>query len=249
MNKNKLFYRFENDNLNTKDVAESLIAEILEKAKPTSSCWWSKLKSRTDDFKDNLHKLKENQISLLKGLAPNNDKTGPTMKSCPGVLDLFNRAFLVKSPCDIVLTTDSNGAFYYDIADTSMINIDTHEKNQFLQPGNDLFKNKMCIKFMLKVRLKTSGFGYLLTTPTYHSDLGFTVPVGCVEGNYADNQYLNIITFLDLPKDNETKTLTIRKGDVLAYLVPFEKCRLAFSKDNFILKRLYSGFSSKFWFR
>jgi len=251
INKNKIFYRFQDNTLNEKDVAQELIKNIIVKATPSSSCWWSKMKHRADEYKDKVDRIVKKQINFIKTgeeyLA--NDDEGMTVKTCPGILGLFNQAYLVKSPVDIVITINKRGGIVFDIADNKGINISTHSQSQFYQDDNQMFKDKICVKFVLPVRLKTTGFGYMLADPTYHSNSGCYVPMGLINDRYANNQELNIITFIDIPKDEDTKTIKINTGDVIAYLIPFEKCSLSLSKENFIAKRYKSNFIVKNWFK
>lgn len=244
---NKLTYRFQNNTLNDKDVAETLIKKILVKATPTSSCWWSKMKHRTDGFKDNIDRIKGDHANFIKKVGQNtNPNRGTTAKTCPGILGLFNQTYLIKSPTDIIITITKTGEFLYDVADSSICNLEEHNQEEFFQEDNQLFKNKKSIKFALGISIKTTGFGYVLSDPTYHSNSGFFVPTGLINEKYSNNQQLNIITLIDIPK--EAKTVIIKEGDVLAYLIPFEKCSLSFSKENFIYKRFIKGFNTKQWF-
>lgn len=245
LNKNKISYRFNDESLNKKDIAEELIKNILVKATPMSSCWWGKMKTRTDGFKSLLDSIKHKQVKYLKTGEDFVVENGATAKTCPGIVGLFQQAFLIKSPTDIVITIDSEGGVVYDVSDNSIIRITQHGKEQFYQDDNQLFKNKASIKFELLVSVKTTGFEYIITDPTYHNNSGCFVPTGFMSSAYSNNQELNLITLIDIPKKGETKTISITNGDVLGYLIPFKKCSLEFSEDNFIAKRFYKTFQKK----
>jgi len=243
--KSKLNYRFIDESRNTKDIAEELIKTILVKAKPTSSCWWSKMKARVDEYKDNIESIKHQQIQNLSGfnIVPSNGD-GATAKTCPGILGLFKQTILVKSPTEIIITINKSGEYYYNIADPSIITISGHEKSQFYQEDNIFFKDKISLKFEIHVRLKTSDFGYMLTDPTYHNNSGCFIPMGIINEKYGKQQELNLISFIDIPKDKET-TIVIKAGDVLAYLIPFKDCDIEFTEKNFVFKKLTTRFQLK----
>jgi hypothetical protein len=243
--KSKLLYRFTDESRNKKDIAEELIKTILVKATPTSSCWWSKMKTRTDGFKNTLDAIKQKQINYFKTGEEFEPAEGPTSKTCPGILGLFKKSYLIKSPTEIVITIEKSGGYYFTIADSSMMGISVHESNQFYQEDNAFFKDKISLKFTIPVRFNTTDFGYMLTDPTYHNNSGCFIPMGIIDERYGKDQSLNLISFIDIPKDKETRTITIKAGDVMAYLVPFNDCDIKFSDDNFIAKRLKSTFQAK----
>jgi hypothetical protein len=244
--KSKLNYRFSDESRNTKDIAEELIKTILVKAKPTSSCWWSKMKVRSDDFKNNVDLIAKQQIAWLKGndKEPNTKEGGATIKTCPGILGLFKQTILVTSPTEIIISINKHGEYYYNIADESIMTISGHDQEQFYQENNTLFKDKISLKFEIAVKLNTSDFGYMLTDPTYHNNSGCFIPMGIINEKYGKKQELNLISFIDIPKDKET-TIVIKAGDVLAYLIPFKDCDIEFTEKNFVLKRLQNCFQPK----
>ena len=246
MKKAKLLYRFENESRNAPDIAEELIKNILVKATPSSSCWWSKMKARSDNFKSRIEAIKNKQIEWFKGGAdviP--DSSGTTAKTCPGIVGLLTKAYLIKCPTEVVITVNKDGGYYYNLADESILKISPHSKEQFYQQDNQHFKGKIAINIHLLVSFKTTGFDCIITDPTYHSKSDFFVPTGLLSKRHSVNQELHVIAFIDLPTEDETKTFVIDAGDVLAYLIPFEECTLSFSEDNFGAKRFKSNFNFK----
>ena len=247
--KSKLLYRFQDESRNTKDIAEELIKGILVKVTPTSSCWWSKMKARVDSYKDEHERIKHQQIAFLNGSNIEPDTSSrATVKTCPGILGLFKQTYLIKSPTEIIITINKDGGYYYNISDNSIINIQSHSKEQFYQEDNTFFKDKISIKFLIGLNIKTTDFKYMFTDPTYHNNSGCFVPMGIVNDKYGKNQELNIITLIDVPKDEETRTIIIKEGDVIAYLVTLKDCDIEFSEENFIAKKLISSFQFKHMF-
>jgi hypothetical protein len=243
--KKKLLYRFEEESRNTKSIAEELIETILSPAVPTTSCWWSKMKTRTDGFRSIGEAVVQKQKQwLLNGTEPNLEE-GATAKTCPGIINLLKNSFLVKSPVSADFTLDSIGNYRFNVSDGDILGISVHPANQFIQEDNQFFKNKMAIKFSLKVVIKTDDFGYMLLDPTYHNKSDFLVPPGMIDAKYGNIQQLNVIAFIELPGEGDTKTISIKEGDVLAYLVPLEPCKVTFSEDNFTKRRFNRGHSPK----
>jgi hypothetical protein len=246
--KKKLLYRFQDESRNTKDIAEELIKTILVKAAPTTSCWWSKMKARADGFKN----LGEATVYKHKQWLSHREdfdlNEGNTAKTCPGIINLLQNSFLVKSPVALDFTLDSEGEYCFNVSDESILGVSVHPTNQYIQEDNLFFSNKIAVKFSLKIFIKAEGFGYMLLDPTYHNKSDFFVPPGMINEKYANIQELNVIAFIELPDKGCTKTISIREGDVLAYLVPLEPCTQVFSTDNFVKKRFHKGYSPKYSF-
>jgi hypothetical protein len=238
----KIKYQFVDDHYNEPHIATEAIKEIIVKATPSSSCWWSKLKHRTDNAKDRLDKIKKNQESILAGLEKSTG--GPTGKTCSGILNLFAKTYLIKSPTDVVLTIDSKSNIRYDVATPDLLQFEFHKKEQFWSEDNTLFENKACVKFKIQVRVSATGFGYILTAPLYHNELDATFALGYVAPEYAIAEELNFFMIIDVPKKG-TKTITIKKGTVLQYLIPDVKTRLVHEKRRFLELLLDTAYSKK----
>jgi hypothetical protein len=242
-NRNIIKYQFKSLQYNEQYIAEEVIKRVIVKSIPSSSCWWSKLKQRTDKAKNNIEAVKHSQQNLLKGVG--NDTTkGVTAKTCSGILNLFNKTYLIKSPTDIVITIDSDEEYRWDVGNAELVTISAHNKTQFCNEGNDLFSNKMCFKISLQLRLSTRDFGYMLTTPYYHNELGLDMALGYVSEMYAKSEGLNLFMFMEKPKDG-TKTLTIPEGTVLQYLIPDVKSSLVYENKRFIASLLDNRFNTK----
>jgi hypothetical protein len=242
--RNTIKYRFCNNVYNEKHIAEELVKDIIVKSTPTTSCWWSKLKRRTDKSINDLESKKNKQEYILEhDTEP--EGGGSTAKTCSGILNLFSRTYLIKSPTDIVITMDSKDNYRWDVGEVELVVISKHNKKQFWSEGNELFGGKACFKICIKVRLSTSGFGYMLVAPQYHNELGLDVALGYISNIYAKSEQLNIFIFMDVPKEGETSSVTIPKGTVLQYLIPDVKSKLTFGKKRFVEDLLDNGFSNK----
>ena len=215
--KKYLEYTFVNKNYNTQDNAEILINDILEPSSPKSSCWWSSLKTtHSNKWRNYSEYLKVFQRKSLSGEHPELFPTINTAKTCPGILGILSNSYLVKSPADITITFDSNGQFIWNSSNDLISISDGHKTYQYLtNDENDIFKNKIAIKFEIGIMLKTSD-SFIHTQPQYHNDMWYDVAIGLVGGKYIDGVPLSIIAFVDKP--SKTETYEIKHGDVLAYL-------------------------------
>ena len=237
-------YQFLDKEYNEEHVATEMIKQILVKATPSSSCWWSKLKNRIGESKDIFEqKTKEQELRLIRRHNPVEE--GPTAKTCTGILNMLTKSYLVKSPVDLVFTVDSHGNVQWDFSSERLLSISQHDQAQYWTEDNTFFDKKVCLKVQIKVRLKTNGFGYMLVAPYYHNNFDASVPLGYVSAPYAKSEYLNIFMFINMPKEGETKSIVIKKGDVIAYLVPDVKSSLAHEHKSFLASMLDTGFSHK----
>lgn len=242
-NKGKLKYYFKDASYNEEHIAKEAIKTILSKAAPTSSCWWSKLKQRVDGSKDNIGSVKLVHQESLAGRSKD-FFLGVTAKTCPGILSLFNKAYLLKAPCDIVITVSSTGSYEWDVSNDKLVDIGEHPTHQFQSKGSTLFKNKLCFKITLKLQLSIEGSGYLLLDPFYHNELGLETALGYLPPVYSKGEDLNVFLFIEKPL-KDTDTVTIPAGTTLQYLLPDVKTRLVHSKKSFIDTMLNIRYSSK----
>ena len=237
-------YQFLNKEYNEEHIAKEMIKQILVKASPSSSCWWSKLKSRVGESKDVFEEKTKEQVLRLTGRT-SPVKEGPTAKTCTGILNLLHKSYLVKSPVDLVLTLDSYANYEWSLSSADILKVSHHDSSQYWSEDNTFFDKKVCFKLQIKVRLKTNGFGYMLVAPYYHNNFDVSVPLGYVSEVYAKSEALSIFIFIDVPPEGETKSIVIKKGDVIAYLIPDVKSSLAHEQKRFIAGMLDTSFSLK----
>lgn len=241
--KKTIKYQFLAKEYNEEHVATEMIKQILVKASPSTSCWWSKLKNRIGESKDIFEqKTREQELKLTGGYNP---VEGPTAKTCTGILNLLTKSYLVKSPSDVVITVDHMGNFEWEVSTARLLQLEAHDRSQYWSEDNTFFDKKVCLKLQIKVLLKTSGFGYMLVDPYYHNNFDVSVPLGYVSKLYAKSEELNIFIFIDVPKEGETKSIVIKKGDVVAYLIPDDKSSLEHEHKSFLATMLDTGFSNK----
>ena len=221
----------------TSDKDKSLISNILEKPSIKSSCWWSNLKNLVGGFKSIEYAITKMHHNFLETKVENQqDNARPTIKTCPAIVGLLKKSFLIKAPCDILITVNNKGEWVSEVADTDMIKVSNHNADQYMTESKEsnLFDNKFNLKFEYPVVLRSSMIPWIFLQPTYHKEMWFQVAQGVIEGKYTKAQALNLNVFVDIPK--ETQTYKIKHGDVLAYLWLPEMVELQHRKKGFFDK-------------
>lgn len=229
--------------LNDSESGKESISEFLEPSSPSGSCWWSNLKNNLHGFKS----LSDFVISRHKKQLARDPFDGKgahessTAKTCPAILDILKNSFLIKMPCDFVITVDRNEEYIYDSA-SNWVTIDNHSASQFHVEKNNIFEGKMDLKIQLPVVVRTDGVPMLFMQPMYHNNKPYTVVNGAVTGKHTSSLPLNINILIDIPKTDEPVSYKFNYGDVIAYLWTPEKLKLSKSKDSF-----YKNISRKRW--
>ena len=241
MRKKYLDYYF-TEEVGATDTEDELISNVLVKATPSSSCWWSALPPNVQGISSYLGYLKEVHLNVLKGFNVSRIDTVATAKKCPAILDVLTNSYLVLAPADVLITVNRNGDFVAD-SPSVLIDVVSHNMEEFHTQGNDsgLFNSKMNLKIKLPVFIR-SDVPYIFLEPKYHNKTFYEMPNGAVTGKYMKGQPLFINTVVDIPTTDEPVHYLIKKGEVLAYLWFPETVKLRKSAARF-----YHGlFSSVF---
>lgn len=238
--KNYLEYYFMNP-FYGKEVSEERIKEYLEESNPSSNGWWHTLKLHWDPlFKSYFEYFKTAHADFFLGKIkePPPMLSIRTAKACPAIMDVLTNSFLIKSPSNIIITIDPEGRFLWHSSDRSenereVIDIVSHGEKQFRTYGdNDIFKDKLNIKFNFPIYIKSTA-PFIWLPPTYHNpDSIFKVFPGALNKKWNSVNQLNLNTYINIPK-NQTETYHIKKGDVMGYLWFPEKTKLKHSKKRF----------------
>lgn len=185
---------------------ENLIDKIIVPSTPKSSCWWSRLKSIGYNQKANI-------------------------RTCPAVNDVLVNSFLLKAPCDMVISVSKDSEYTYD-SECDMFSIESHHSSQYHTDKDNIFKGKLNIKFVMPVLIRTDNVPLMFLQPMYHnSNTSFMVLNGTITGTYTDKQPLLVNILVDIPKTDTPVTYNIKSGDVLAYLWSPERLELSRSKE------------------
>ena len=239
--KKYLEWYFNDDSLNSPEIAEEVIGEFITPAVPRTSCWWSKLKSTIDDgFNSQL----EYVLNFHKNGNTNIVDTRATAKQCPAINSILSNSYLIKSPSDIIITVNKDCGFLYN-SSNNKIQIKIHPTYQFhTDDGKGLFNDKMNLKFELPISIRTDNIPWIFMQPMYHNNIWFDVATGVIDGRYTKGQPLSINVLVDIPK-GEPVTYEIKAGDVLAYMWLPEKVELKHTKTKFMTSLFKRKWSSK----
>ena len=235
-----LDYSYNDKSLNEHSSAEENINRILEPSLPSKSKWFKGLNSFTVDFKNYVDYIVSTHKKIFRNENPEQKDNIFTAKGCPAIVDLLSNAFLVKSPAELIISINSQGQYVCSYAN-NLIRVEHHNNEQFSSREDDLFKNKLCLKFCIDVDINTHNTPYTFLPPMYHNKPSYEVAQGIIAGKYG-KAHLNIITFVDIPK--EDKVIHIKCGQVIAYLLPFNKLKLRHSKLPLNLE-FFKNFNTK----
>jgi hypothetical protein len=249
-----LTYWFKDEDLRDRDLIDS----YLDNKGTKGSCWFSSLGVNISEgligkyipsireFITTMHKTcLDGDTKACENL---NHEALATVKTCPGVRGIISNSIVVKAPCDISITINSEGEWLYRSADVRLVEItEDHHALQFGAPFNTknsaLFKNKRVIKFKLPITISTDGPSYIHLQPQFHSDLPLSVVNGVIEEPYTtEGAPLSIITLYTLPKRGSTLEIQISKGDALAYLWSPKPFKIKEGKPKALKPKLFYKF-------
>lgn len=241
-----LKYRFIDDKYNEDIINSEVIKRILEKSYPKTCPWWKSLPRFIEGFTSYLEYLKAVHTHIADTGEQVKATSISTAKTCPGVIGILDKAFLVKAPSDLYITVRDDDTYIVNSAD-DLISVTHHEPNQFDGYDSALFKDKIALKISIKVYLRLEGADdYLLVAPTYHNNLPGSFAPGFINKHFKHGQELNIIYLVDKPQEGQSTVFNIKAGDVLAYLIPSAyDVGLEFSEHNFMLTARKGCFTNR----
>ena len=240
----KLYYKILDPQLHSE---EGYIDQYLEEGSLRSSKWFKALPANTSTHV--LGRYIPSMSKLLgfihRGCLVDKDPTCcdalgasfSTAKTCPGLKNILEECIIVKSPCDILITVDERGSWVYNIPSSYLIEIvEDHGPEQFGYPFQDedlkLLENRRVIKFKLPIHVSTDGGSFIHLDPQMHNSKSpLSVVNGVISPPATKVSSLNIITTYELPPKGETTTISISKGDALAYLWGGKKLKLSPKED------------------
>jgi len=196
-----------------------------EKCSPNTSKWYKNLPPfhqllNTIDIKDLFNEIRTTNTVVHNLSTKIHRRTTPTMKTCPGITDLFKHSILLKAPLDMTIHfKDKDGEHSQVILETSdpgLISIETHQRNQFSTGGRwSKYRNaKFCFPFLI-----SSTQQYLFTSPFWHNETPFIVPPGGVYHPHSKHTQLNLNVFFEMDDSKEINTFNIKGGQAMAYII------------------------------
>ena len=230
----KLEWNYLDPNANHHDID---IKSMLEQGSKQNNAWWKDLPVWRDLAKSHLgyfHSLSKEffnrKISFDSFVETD---VVATVKICPAIgKGILDKSFLIKSPCDIIFSINTDGEWIYKTPAPELIKVSSHTGLQVesKSSSNNPFIDKEIVKFELPIYIRTNGVPYILLHPQYHKqDFPFEVINGLVEGGYTNGQAMNVNTIIKIPEEHSTYIL--KKGTVLGYMWFPEKLKLTYNPN------------------
>jgi hypothetical protein len=228
-NNNKLYYMFTDEELHSK--SKDYLPQFIQGPSITSSCWFSSMPANVSKYLTGKNFKSTNKLMsyLAKKMSRGDTHAGDlfeyrsysTIKVCPAVQEVLKTSHLILAPCDIHISIFKDGTWVSKVPDGRLLSIlGDHPREQLtpLDTVHDLFKGRTVIKFKLPIIIGVDNDApWIFLQPHYHNNIPIEVLNGVVSGKYSKDQELNIITLVDISKE-ENYTIDIKKGEVLAYL-------------------------------
>lgn len=189
-----------------------------------TSKWWKSLNTFTDP---SIKNIRQWFIKYKNNTPPEN-----TIKSCPGILDLFKRSYLVKWPCEVLLETsiDNDGSpkWRWNIPDP-ILSFNSHSLKQW-QSSVQIYKNKFNLKIELPYLLGASKpVSLMYLPPSYHtSEVEYDVMPGIITLNKKVTNDFNINLMLPI----EEKVYHFKTGQPLVYITLLNESQTLKFKEN-----------------
>jgi len=151
-----------------------------------------------------------------------------TIKSCNGLIDLYQQGFMIPLWSDLVVETMANG-FRYNFAEGDQNEIGRHDYEQM----SDEFLPYIHFKIMSPWRLRErSGVKFLFTQPTYNhvkTILDWHIMSGVVDFQYQNATNINILA----PRG---RRFEMPAGHVMAHIIPLTDKEVII-KNHFLDKK------------
>ena len=206
----------------------------MEECKPNTSNWFMALKNRKLLNNEIFSMKRESAFSSMENGSVNRSSVGistldsnlANMKTCPGVVGLFNRTILLKAPMDMKIYVkdlpDNNPDFkkstmVIEAVLPDLLPIAQHDQSQFLPPGH-YYSMQRNLKFQFPFTI-SSTHPVVFMEPYWHNDIPFTVIPGGLFDQFHKITHLNLNVFYKMDSSIEVNRIEIKKGTVLAYMV------------------------------
>jgi len=150
-----------------------------------------------------------------------------TVKSCPGMLELFKNSFLVRFPCDLILETATTGKYSWQKpSKTQILNVDHHPGEQIESnpPLSSFIMIKFCLPFIFQVPNNKVSF----VDSIYWKSQPYKIAPGIF--NFMSNSApvpLNIITLFE----KKDKVYEFKKGEPMFLFYTLHKSTLEMNEN------------------
>ena len=226
-----IYYDFD---IKYKQISEELKIEdyFIPAVSKDSGCPFHKMQTFYSGAKNYFQDIVTNQIHKFIGNSNEMSKsylTTGTLKVCPGVSELLKNSFVLRSPCDIIITYNAHREIQvsYSSYPLPMFDISQHPIGQTqLDDGTNLLDNRLFLKFTAPFFMQSPN--WIPMTPTWHKNVPWKIASGVVSGMHPP------IIFMELPllENEEYMHLEINSGDPLAYIYFTEKVSKKLKQKN-----------------
>jgi len=150
-----------------------------------------------------------------------------TVKSCPGMLELFKNSFLVKFPCDLILETTTTGKYLWQKPSTTeILKVEHHPADQIESspPLSSFIMLKFCLPFIFQAPNNKVCF----VDPVYWKHQPYKIAPGILD--FRNDRYplfFNIITLFE----KKNKIYEFKKGDPMVLFYTLHKATLETNKN------------------
>ena len=168
---------------------------------------------------------------------PESDFVFGTVKSCPGIVDIFTNSYSLLSPCDFTIKIDHEENTWQWISPWNRFDISGHNLSAQTGPNSILTKNYMNLKINIPAWLTCNQKCRLVyLPPMYHTYSKLTTLVGTAPINPKVGVQLNVNTIIDINGKSGIEFIDFKKGDVLAYMyspdLMFDKIEATYSSKE-----------------
>jgi hypothetical protein len=152
----------------------------------------------------------------LPNTIEHNNRTVPTMKTCPGANGLYKQGFIMPAWTDITIDTNQNKLTWFPDSIAA-----THPSQQWGDKGfSDYYHIKLYSPWAIKEK---SGVKFLLTNTFWHdSTFKPRIVNGLIEFKYQHHSNINMF----VPKLITPKIIKIPAGKELAQFIPLSDKRV-----------------------
>lgn len=154
-----------------------------------------------------------------------------TAKTCPGIVKLLTKGYIVPCPFDLHITTQGST---YDIAVPSAFksNVEVHPNSQLNYADNGTF---IVLKIVTPYSIRcTEAIDFLYTVPTFHvlnCYPDYEVPNGIFEFKYQHS--CNVFIFIPVDaEDMSPREYKIQAGTPIAHIIPLTDKKLSLKYED-----------------
>lgn len=143
-----------------------------------------------------------------------------TIKSCPGVLEMFKSLATIRLHSDIIINTRPDGFWEYASPNQGDLDIDSHNTQQYGVAFDDYIHLKFNMPWLIKEKLGVRFY----FTQDYWNNIQYMQNMHVSSGvvNFKHQNSTNINMFLN----RERNTINIEAGQPLVSLIPMSECEL-----------------------